>query len=404
MGLRKQPFILHLRSITNKKEKRVVCCIKTCQNTYMDTLSTFLIFVVVLFMYIHIMNQYKRSEELEIYETDYTTNLHMNDVCEIKQPVLFNIDAVVPALFQDITPQTMARFSSHDIRLKDVRDYYKTEDSVDSVLLPLHTTIQLIESDTTSFLFSENNYNFLDESGLLQKIQYLDGMLKPPMTVSSNYDIMFGSCNVSTPLRYHTDTRRYLCVTSGKIRVKMTPWKSSKYLHPYKDFENYEFRSMVHPESPSSEHASDFDKVNFIDFEVKQGYLLYIPSYWWYSITYLDEPSTFVCSVTYNTVINHLANMPDLLLYFLQQQNITKKVASSSTNLTLPSNPEPDVAVKQEVDDKQEVDVNDKDKQEVEIKDIKEDSDAKEQEKREEEEDEKKKLPNENITYSISNI
>ena len=308
----------------------------------MDTLVTFFIFVVVLFMYIHIMSQFKRSEELEIYETDFTTGAHLNDVCEIKQPVLFNIKHVTPTLFQDITPQVIARFSSHDIKLKDTRDYYKKDEgapvSVDSIYLPLNTTVKLLETDTESHLFSENNNDFLDESGLLKKIQHLDGILKPSMTLSSHCDLMFGSCNTVTPLRYHTDSRKFLCVTSGKIRVKMTPWKSSKYLHPYKDFENYEFRSMVHPICPDPEFASDFEKTNFIEFDVNEGYLLYVPAYWWYSIVYLDDPSTFVCSVTYNTFTNHLSNLPDLSMYFLQQQNITKKVVSNTTNLTIPSN------------------------------------------------------------------
>jgi hypothetical protein len=43
-------------------------------------------------------------------------------------------------------------------------------------------------------------------------------------------------------------------------------------------------------------------------------------------VIYLDHPNTFVCSASYNTVMNCVSNMPDLALYWLQQQNITKKI------------------------------------------------------------------------------
>jgi hypothetical protein len=106
----------------------------------------------------------------------------------------------------------------------------------------------------------------------------------------------------------------------------MTSWKSTKYLHPYKDYEQYEFRSPVHPIKPAQQYVSDYEKSNFLDFEVNEGFMLYLPPYWWYSIIYLDDPSTFVCKTTYSTVMNCISNLPDLALYVLQQQNITKKI------------------------------------------------------------------------------
>jgi ribosomal protein L16 Arg81 hydroxylase len=106
----------------------------------------------------------------------------------------------------------------------------------------------------------------------------------------------------------------------------MTPWKNTKFLHPYKDYENYEFCSLVHPTKPHKDFELDFEKTNFLEFEINKGYMLYIPPYWWYSIIYLDDPSTYVCQVTYNTLINCVSNIKNLSLYFLQQQNITKKM------------------------------------------------------------------------------
>jgi hypothetical protein len=296
----------------------------------MDAIITLCIFITILFLYIHIANQFKKSEELEIYETDYNNNKHIEDVCELKQPFLMDMDHVVPSLFSNIIPENIAKYSSHDINMKDCHDYFleqhSTPNSVDSIILPFGTTIKFLESDKSGHLFSENNQEFLDETSLQKKISVVDEYIKPSFVINSKYDLLFGSCNTITPLRYHTDSRRFLFVTNGKIKIKMTPWKNSKFLHPYKDYENYEFRSLVHPTKPHKDFEIDFEKTNFLEFEVNKGYMLYIPPYWWYSIIYMDNPSTYACQITYNTLINYVSNIKDISLYFLQQQNITKKI------------------------------------------------------------------------------
>lgn len=311
----------------------------------MDFLGTLCVFIMVLFLYIYIMNQFKKSEDLDIYEMDFSNNTHLQEVCDIRQPVLFQFQNIHPKLFADITPQYIARFGSYDVRIKDAHDYYKnhrTENTqVDSVSLSLHNSIKLLENDNAAHFFSENNDDFLDESGLLRSMRSMDDFLKPMFNVHTKYDLWFASPNAVTPLRYHTNYRQFLCVTSGKIRVKMTPWKSSKYLHPVKDYENYEFRSPVHPTRPLEQYATDFEKTKFLEFDIQEGYVLYIPPYWWYSVMYLDAPNTFVCSVSYNTVMNCISNAPDLALYWLQQQNITKKITKLPATPVLAPHTEP---------------------------------------------------------------
>jgi hypothetical protein len=301
----------------------------------MDPLITLCIFITILFLYIHIANQFKKGEELEIYETDYNSLKHLEDVCELKQPFLMNMSNVVPSLFSNIVPENIAKYSSHDINMKDCNDYfleqYSSPSSVDPIILPFNTTIKFLESDKLGHLFSENNQEFLDETNLLKKIKVVDDYLKPSFIINNKYDLLFGSCNTVTPLRYHTDSRQFLFVTNGKIKIKMTPWKSTKFLHPYNDYENYEFRSLVHPTKPHKDFSLDFEKTKFLEFEVNSGYMLYIPPYWWYSIIYLDNPSTFVCNVTYNSIINCVSNIKNLSLYLLQQQNITKKINNNKS-------------------------------------------------------------------------
>jgi hypothetical protein len=309
----------------------------------MDFLFTLAIFIVILFLYIYIVNQYKKSEDLDIYETDFSDNTQLQEVCDIRQPIIFQFQNIHPKLFAEMEPSKISKYHSHDVRVKDAHDYYNhnraEHTQVDSVNMSFNSTIKLLENDTASHFFSEDNEEFLEDSGLLKSMKSIDDFLKPNFTVFSNYDLMFGSMNAVTPLRYHTNYRKFICVTSGSIRIKMAPWKCSKYLHPIKDYENYEFRSPVHPISPKPEYAMDFEKTKFLEFDVKDGYVLYIPPYWWYSIQYSHVPGTFVCEMNYNTVMNCISNIPDLGLYWLQQQNITKKITKISETVPISHQP-----------------------------------------------------------------
>jgi len=233
---------------------------------------------------------------------------------------------------------------------------------------------------------------------LKKKFQSVDRILKPSFSVNTRYDLWFGAKNTVTPLRYHTDSRQFLCITNGKIRIKMTHWKSTKYLHPYKDYEKYEFCSPVHPHNPDKSYQFDFDKTNFMEFDVKEGYMLYIPPYWWYSISYLDEPNTYVSSITYNSLVNCLSNSWDLSLYFLQQQNIKQK-----TEKTLEEAPEPTTPIRMDeieplTDDVQEDEIQAEEQEQAQVVEKKPDITTVIKPLPE------KEMEKENIEYSLSSI
>ena len=188
--------------------------------------------------------------------------------------------------------------------------------------------MSLISSDPKSNYFIENNDEFVEESGLNKEFYNLDVFLKPTMNLQSKFDILAGSKNCITPLRYHINYRQFYSVNSGKITIKMTPWKSSKYLHLIKDYENYEFRSPINVWKPQTQYMNDMDKMKFLEFDINAGYVLYIPPYWWYSIKYTDD-NNLVSGITYNSIMNYVANIPNLVLYFIQQHNIKKKITKT---------------------------------------------------------------------------
>jgi hypothetical protein len=294
---------------------------------YMTTLVSFIVFIVILFLYIHITAHYKKSEDMEIYEADYNTNKQLQEICDLRQPIMFDF-AVFPEEKFDLDKITAAAEKSEfDIRIKDITDIYRQpEYAGDSVLLPFRSAYGLIETDKKSKYFSENNEEFVKDC---LELQELDEYFKPSFTAQSKYDILIGSDKAYTPCRYHTDYRKFLFVKSGKIQVKMTPWKSHKYLHPENDYVNYEFRSPIDIWTPQSKYEKDMENMRFLDFEVLEGYTLYVPPYWWYSIRFIcgeNHTPTFIESFSYNSIMCLASNIPTYGMYFLQQMNLTTKV------------------------------------------------------------------------------
>lgn len=301
---------------------------------------TFLIFIILLFLYIHINDQYKKSEDLEIYEMDYISNANLQEVCNVKQPILFEFQSIYPTIFEKIKHgEHIHKTDDIDIKVRDVLDYWDPNtSSVDPILLPFRSFQTLAESDPVGHYFMEDNQDFLQETDFLNDIRDLDTFLRPPLTVNLKYDCMMGSNNTGIPLRYHTDYRKFLLVGStkqhGKITVKMTPWRSRKYLDPVKDYDNYEFWSRVNPWNPQPCYKDEIDKLKFLEFEVQEGYILYIPPYWWYSIKF-SNCETSVFTLSYQTAINMLSNSPDMARYYLQFHNTKHK-----TTRTLDISPE----------------------------------------------------------------
>lgn len=296
---------------------------------------TVLIFITILFLYIHIIDQYKKSEDLEIYEMDYSTNKQLQEVCNVKQPILFQFS--IPSLENLTFSNILEKGSAADVNVKDVNDYFIDPPpvSVDPIGLSFKSFQGLVNTDTKSHYFTENNSDYIDETGLYKQIVEVNDFFKPDFSVQTRYDILSGSKNCITPLRHHTNYRDFYIVTAGKIRVKMTPWRSRKHLHSITDYENYEFWSPVNVFNTQPRYISDMEKLKFLEFDVSAGQVLYIPPYWWHSIKFI-EVDTIVLKITYNSLMNITANSPNIVRYYLQQHNTHNKIMKRHLKLESP--------------------------------------------------------------------
>lgn len=286
------------------------------------------IFIVVVFCYIHITSQWKTSDDLEIYEADYESASHLQEICAVKQPVVFKFqrDQTADAFFERFQSAKFEKYDNIDVRIKDRKDYDKdTNDlAVDFVPLSFRSARRLMTTDTTAKYFSEKNQTFLEESGLDRVSNSLDAHLKPPLSAYTKYDILLGSPLVKTPLRYRLESHNFLAVARGKITVKMCPPKYSKIIPVNRDYENYEFWSSADPSSKEL-----LQKIKFLDVEVNTGDVLFVPPYWWYSVGFSGDPETTVAGFTYDVAMNIAAQSKHWGLYYLQQNNIKNRPAKT---------------------------------------------------------------------------
>jgi hypothetical protein len=274
----------------------------------------------MVILYSQIMFQLKKSDDLEIYETDFTTNKELNDSANLKQPFIFSFSEFDQNLNSlDLTKD----YGSFDVFVKDTTDYY-ADKPTQSIVLTLNAASSLIQTDGDAKYYSDSNSFFIDETGIQKYYQQVDKYLKPQLSLFSKYDVIFGSAGSSTPLMYHTYERRYLYVTGqDNIVVKMTPWRSSKYMIINKNYKDYEFSSPLNVWKPQNAYMGGYQKMKFIEFVVRPGSILYVPPFWHYSIQFKKE-NQFVHVFNYGSLMNILSNAFNLGNHYYEKFSHTE--------------------------------------------------------------------------------
>ncbi len=303
-----------------------------------------LIFCIVLFIYLHINFHLKQSNDLEVYEIDQPSKQRLEEVCDIRQPTTF--EYYNEQLHAQLSYQAIHNmYRAFDIHIRDVskntgdhdRDHDRDRDStqkksyVSYIPVPLKIAHEVLKNDTERKYISENNADFIEETGLIKTFQLCDEFLRPYMVSKCMYDILLGSENTVTPLRYNLNYRNYFLVTQGTIRLKLIPPKYARYLYPIMDYDILEFRSPVNPWKVQPEYQDDFDKIKTLEIELYQGMVVFIPAYWWYSIQFIGRETT-VCSFQYRTHMNTLSIMPQLALHLLQTLNTRSDTLEKHVN------------------------------------------------------------------------
>ena len=292
----------------------------------MKILFGFFIFCLVLFIYLHIQFHLKTGEDLEIYEVDQSSKNKLEEICDIRQPVLFDFDCdkIIETTNKDYISNY---YNAFEIKIRNINDENISNNEL-YIPLSINAAVKLFEDDKSSSYFSENNTDFLEETGIIKNMKYNDEYLRPYMVSNCNYDIIMGSNNTCTPFRYELNYRNYFVLTQGTAQIKLTPPNSTKYLYPIYDYENFEFKSPINPWNPQAKFKKDFDKIKCLEFTLTIGKTIFIPAYWWYSIKF--NSNTSISCFRYRTYMNNLAIFPYIGMHALQIQNVKRDVVKKA--------------------------------------------------------------------------
>ena len=310
------------------------------------------VFCIILFFYLHVQFHLKTSNELEIYEIDEPSKDKFEEICDLRQPVIINCDEDTSKIINTSNKKfLLENYPVFEVKIRETNDNQitTTANSELYVPLPFHIADKLFINDNLSSYSSENNQDFLLETGAIKSMSYNDSFLRPYLVSNCYYDILMGSKGAETPFKYELNYRNFFMVTQGSIKVKLTPPKSSKYLYPIYDYENLEFRSQINPWSPQTKYKIDFDKIKCLEINLEPGRILYIPAYWWYSFKYNDSSTSISC-LKYRTYMNNLAISPSIFMYALQNQNVERKVAKKIDIKHLQQNDNNDINIKSKTD------------------------------------------------------
>ena len=110
----------------------------------MQQFIAILIFCIVLFLYLHIYFQLKTSNDLEVYEIEQPSKDKLEEICDLRQPVIF--DYQNDSLLESCKINTVAEhYSAFDVKLRNVKELDENTDL--HIPITLKVALSLFNSD-----------------------------------------------------------------------------------------------------------------------------------------------------------------------------------------------------------------------------------------------------------------
>ena len=130
-----------------------------------EIITGFFVFCLVLFIYLHVHFHLKTSNDLEIYEVDQASKDKLEEICDIRQPVLFDFEnqKIIETSNKDYI---LSNYHAFEIKIRNNKEIDTNSEMY--MPLPIHSAIKLFDEDKNATYFSENNTDFLQETGVIK--------------------------------------------------------------------------------------------------------------------------------------------------------------------------------------------------------------------------------------------
>tara|TARA_Y100000816_G_C26103064_1_gene585147 strand:- start:1974 stop:3014 length:1041 start_codon:yes stop_codon:yes gene_type:complete len=278
-----------------------------------------MIFLIVLFAYLHIHFQLKTSNTTKVFEVDHTYK-KFDDVFDLKQPVVMK-SLFTRNFFDTFNDENFVNYiSSKDVNVKNIQE--RRGSYIKSSLSAAQT---LFDSDTSQSYYSDKNKDlFVDILPVYRRgIERDLERFKPPLTSSVEYDIITGSPGVSTNFEYSIRFRNYFIIVEGSATVRMLPPDKVSEVTIKKDYENLSFSS--------SEDMWDDPGNKYVEVNVSHTQGISIPPYWLYSIKLDPSQRTRIFHASFNTYVTDIATINHNCMFLFNKMNRKRVVPNTHT-------------------------------------------------------------------------
>lgn len=261
-----------------------------------------IVFICVLFFYIHIYYHFKINNDLDMIEIEYCSFDYLQEICDYRQPVLFSLQ------LNTIPPNVMELFAKYDIRIDRENNHSAVEQTL--------SLAEYNKKEKKEKYISCKNYAFLADTGLIDKLRLLDPYIRPTTTIKCMYDLYFAHKNTFTTLEYNLSYRTYIRVEEGKGKVILIPPKYKKFIYPQDHIGLFSFTSPINPWNVQKEFEHGYSKVNTVEKDISAGDIISIPAYWYFSIQCTEN--TILSKYNYWTSMNIVSIIPTLIMSSFQ--------------------------------------------------------------------------------------
>ena len=266
-------------------------------------LATILVFVLVVFFYMHINHQRKIVNDKEIATLNINSSRVLDEVCELRVPFLFS---------RNVSDFLSIGLRYSDIMLNDIEDYLYVNEISGNTITKQMKNWKWLKSNLDSKAISSSPSQLVNHSMFDKINRKYETFWTPYMNVHTESKIIIGNNGGTEGYTYSTACRRFLTCIDGTAEIRLVlPDKIDKRTN--NDF------SLIGP--------SDYVKVS-----LKPGDIISIPPYWWSAV--LTNDKTVIMEQNYRSIINIFANLDTLIVSFLRKLNVEKKLSSSKEVLS----------------------------------------------------------------------
>ena len=271
-----------------------------------------LVFVVVLFLYLHIAHQRRAVEDTEINILDVQTSAILDEVCELRVPYVFE---------RDVSSLCNAGLQRKLLLNADSSEFVKAYDlsgtELVSSMKPWSTFCDSIKKQT-GICISDRIQWPLDQWKVEPSISNYERFWKPYMNVNGNRFLTIGSEGSRTLYRSSSHGRQFLTCLDGVVKIMLlSPGNGNRG-----DSSEDEEGGRVYQRHVS--HTTDQSLV----VTVRRGQVVCVPPYWWYSIQI--GGGGLLLETKYRSLANVVAHVDTLATVLLKQLNTRKRIGGPS--------------------------------------------------------------------------